>query len=269
MKRFFLLLLLSLFLTITTFAQKNSISGAMMVEITDVIKTKKQFATVDIKMGYQQEVSFAYSFMDGTGSMFNLNYIGGWRFNRYFYAGIGTGLDFSGHNERQFVCEYMNGSTYRYITGTYNINDVGSTEEKTGKEYVTDYYLSLSNQVLAIPLYAHLRVYFMNTKWSPFLAFSAGIRLSASKKLDVYEASRPYWGNFTIGDYKRTEKYGAVTGMFEVLPGVSYQYSRDMAFNFQIGYATRDQYEIRSYNPGGEMKRDWSHGFTIRLGVVF
>ena len=84
MKRFLLLLLLSLFFTITAFAQKNSISGAMMIQNTDVIKTKKQFATADIKTGYQQEASFAYSFMDDTGSMFNINYIGGWRFNPYF-----------------------------------------------------------------------------------------------------------------------------------------------------------------------------------------
>ncbi len=247
-------------------AQKNTISGAMIIQNTDVIKTKKQFATADIKTGYQQEASFAYSFMWDTGSMFNFNYIGGWRFNRYFYAGIGTGLDFSGYNEKQFVGECRDGYTYRYITSPYYINDVGSAEEKIGKEYI-DEWSSLSNQVLAIPLYAHLRVYFLKTKWSPFLAFSAGMRLSASKKLDVYEASGSY--SYSIGDYKRTEKYGAVTGMFEVMPGVSYQYSRDMAFNFQFGYATRDQYEIWGYYPYGEMKRYWSHGFTMRLGVVF
>lgn len=248
-------------------AQKNTISGAMIIQNTDVIKTKKQFATADIKTGYQQEASFAYSLMWDTGSMFNFNYIGGWRFNRYFYAGIGTGLDFSGYNERQFVGEYMDGSDYSYTASYPGITNQGSTEEKIGKEYI-GCWTSLSNQVLAIPLYAHLRVYFLKTKWSPFLAFSAGMRISASKKLDVYEAieDSDYWSSrYTIGDYKRTEKYGAVTGIFEVMPGVSYQYSRDMAFNFQFGYATRGNNDINSR----EIERGWSHGFTMRLGVVF
>ncbi|MBQ5691295.1 MAG: hypothetical protein IIV24_07355, partial [Alistipes sp.] len=88
-------------------AQRNTVTGAMIIHNTDVIKSKRakrQYAVADIKKGYQQEVSFAYSFLSNLYSVednenivnqINLNYIGGYRFNHHFFVGIGTGLDFA------------------------------------------------------------------------------------------------------------------------------------------------------------------------------
>ena len=111
----------------------------------------------------------------------------------------------------------------------------------------------------------------MKTRLAPFLAFSGGVRFSAPKKLEVYENDGYYYYDRKFGDYIRTEKYGAVTGMFEVLPGVSYQFNDKYTFNFQIGYATRSGHEWYSYwdQDGYSIQRTWYHGFTLRLGFVF
>lgn len=259
-------------------AQRNTVTGAMIIHNTDVIRSKKakspkkQFAVADIKKGYQQEVSFAYSLMFDTGSMINLNYVGGYRFNPHFYVGLGTGLDFSTYNDKGFVCYgETTFSGYGYIRGYY-MDDLDSAELKIGKRYLESiWYLPV--QTVAVPLYVHLRTYFMKTKWTPFLAFSAGVRLSSSKKLDVYDVridkGSDIWSSwdYYVGDYSHTIEYGAVTGMFEVMPGVSYQHKSGTAFNFQFGFATRSG----DYSIGGNngIENNWAVGFTMRLGVVF
>lgn len=277
MKRFVfgVIALLLLGVPFSVSAQRNTVTGAMIIHNTDVIRSKKakspkkQFAVADINKGYQQEVSFAYSFMVDIGSsMINLNYVGGYRFNHHFYVGLGTGLDFSTYNDNGFVCygetEYAGD---QYINYPY-IYDRDSAESRIGKNYI--YSTDLPMQTVAVPLYVHLRTYFMKTKWTPFLAFSAGVRLSSSKKLDVYDVridKRYSWSSWTyyVGDYSRTIEYGAVTGMFEVMPGVSYQHKSGTAFNFQFGFATRGQCYLHRYN----LDSDWAFGFTMRLGVVF
>lgn len=239
MKRFLLIsLVLSLFATSTALAQKNRVSGAMSVIKIDTIKTKKVFETVDVKRGFEQEINLAYSYIDFLTNHVNLNYIAGYRFNHFLYVGVGTGLDFGcSNNYKPFV------NTIKW--GTYE--DKGN--------YYHDGFEDAPVQKVAIPLYAHFKAYFMKTRWAPFLAFSAGARFSAAKKAEVF-----YWD-----EHLRTEKYGAVTGMFEILPGVSFKYNEKYAFNLQFGYATRSGYDWNS----NTFKRFWYHGLTVKLGVVF
>ena len=280
MKRivFGVIALLMLGVPFSVSAQRNTVTGAMIIHNTDVIRSKKaknpkkQFAVADIKKGYQQEVSFAYSLMYDTGSMINLNYVGGYRFNPHFYVGLGTGLDFSTNNDKSFVCYgEMKYSGYGYFL-RYYMDDLDSAELKIGKRYL-ERFSCFPMQTVAVPLYVHLRTYFMKTKWTPFLAFSAGVRLSSSKKLDVYDVridkGSDIWSSwdYYVGDYSHTFEYGAVTGMFEVMPGVSYQHKSGKAFNFQFGFATRSgDYSINSDEGIGY---HWALGFTMRLGVVF
>ena len=248
MKRFLAFLVLLVSVSTLAFAQKNTISGSMMINTTDIIKTKKVFAKATVERGFEQEASFAYSFMDDWPSIhhINFNYIGGYRFNHHLFVGVGTGLDFgAGYNFKPYAAE-----DYCYITGG-------------GSSMAHD---ELPIQKLSIPLYAHFKVYFMKTRLAPFLAFSGGVRFSAPKKLEVYEN---YWPK--LSDYIRTEKYGAVTGMFEVLPGVSYQFNDKYTFNFQFGYATRSghKWDDDLYEDDYSIQRTWYHGFTMRLGFVF
>lgn len=239
MKRFLLIsLVLSLFATSTALAQKNRVSGAMSVIKIDTIKTKKVFETVDVKRGFEQEINLAYSYIDLLTNHVNLNYIAGYRFNHFLYAGVGTGLDFGCSNN------------YKPFVGIY---DSGIYADKDFYSYSDE---AAPVQKVAIPLYAHFKAYFMKTRWAPFLAFSAGARFSAAKKAEVLYRD----------EHLRTERYGAVTGMFEILPGVSFKYNDKYAFNLQIGYATRSGYDWWDSNT---FKRFWYHGLTVKLGVVF
>ena len=253
---------------------QDKVTGAMVIHTTETIvkqlvvtpkeepvKEKKKLKAVEIKRGYQQEVSFAWSCLPccEDRNHINFNYVGGFRFNHYFFAGIGTGLDFGA------------GYNFKPLTFDDDRMVLDSQEFKTGDQFYTygvNSFGELPIQKVSIPLYVHLRAYFMKTKWAPFLAFSAGMRISASKKLDIYHLYKEYdYGlRYTIGDYIRTEKYGAVTGMFEIMPGVNYQYSNKLGFNFQFGYATRTTHYRMDH---GSIYRDWCHGFTMRLGVVF
>ena len=85
MKRFiFLSLLFSLFFIITASAQKNSVSGAMMIQNTDVIKTKKETNPNLFLLG---EVSVFTICQTGHEFLFTAGY----RIKERFVAGGGIG----------------------------------------------------------------------------------------------------------------------------------------------------------------------------------
>ena len=259
MKRFLAILVLLASTSTVALAQKNTISGSMMINTTDIIKTKKVFAKATVERGFEQEASFAWSWAANCEVIhhINLNYIGGYRINHHLFVGGGTGLDFgAGYSFKPYVVENHD-DIFHSPTASYTYSDMR---------------YGLPIQKVSIPLYAHFKVYFMKTRLAPFLAFSGGVRFSAPKKLEVYENDAKYSSDIKFGDYIRTEKYGAVTGMFEVLPGVSYQLSDKYTCNFQIGYATRSGHEWNdSYwsDDRYKIRRTWYHGMTMRLGFVF
>ena len=263
MKRLIIGSILLIFCAMPSFAQRNTISAGMLIRNTEVIKKERQkkgFKTIDFKKGYQQEVSFAWSWAANYYDVIhhiNLNYIGGFRFNHHLFVGGGTGLDFgAGYTFKPYVIE--------------NHNNIFHSPTASHTEYYMQYDLPI--QKVSIPLYAHFKVYFMKTRLAPFLAFSGGVRFSAPKKLEVYENDAKYSYDIKFGDYIRTEKYGAVTGMFEVLPGVSYQLNDKYTCNFQIGYATRSGHRWNGSYWNGDyntIRRTWYHGMTMRLGFVF
>lgn len=285
MKRGILFLSLALlFVPFVSSAQNNNeVTGALLINITDSIvthpaptppvekksKVKTKFKTIEFKKGYQQEVSFAYSYMEGSGEyiplhQLNFNYIGGYRFNHFFYAGIGTGLDFAAnYNFKPLLIESSN----------YNVADSRYYKKGDKISYYDTYRNRLPIQKVSIPLYVHLRTYFMKTKWSPFIAFSAGVRFSVPKKADIHEHVYKSWTDGDIGNYIRTEKYGATTGMFELMPGVNYQHSKDLSFNFQFGYAARSGHSWLNWHNRGYTIRyqsdKWWNGITMRFGVTF
>jgi hypothetical protein len=163
MKRIFLALLVVLLFTAVDLPAQNSVTGAMMLRNTNVIKTKKKLKEAPIKKGYQSEFSIAYSFFDygkDAGSMFNFNYIGGYRFSNLFFLGAGIGINFN-----YFYDESDSGypNAYDdYSSGTFGV----------------------SHNLISIPLYLHARLYFTNTRCQPFFAFSIGGHLTGSKEVD-------------------------------------------------------------------------------------
>lgn len=82
--------------------EKNSSTVSTTVVRKNVIyKERPEYTKYDAKVGYQQFVELGATFCfaydaehEGKGAT-GVNYIGGWRFNNWFFAGAGTGLNFS------------------------------------------------------------------------------------------------------------------------------------------------------------------------------
>ena len=252
MKRLVLSILFVCGITAPLFAQQNAISSALTINRTEIIKTPKKFKQSDVVKGYQQEVSLGtiwdYGGDDGTYRV-SLNYLGGYRFNHHLFVGFGTGLDFG-------VTNSFSPFTFNEHYYIYNAN----SSSGNNRYNYEDQWKDLPVQRIAIPVYLHIRAYFMKTKWAPFLSLSGGVRVSTPKVLNVYIAN----GNEVVAhDY--SERYGLVTGMIEIMPGVNYQAKKGLGFNFQAGYAARSGHEWEYYS----INNKWYHGFTIRLGVTF
>lgn len=146
----------------------------------------------DVTPGFQQfvELSPKVDLDDFEKGHTGINYIGGWRFNNWLFVGAGTGLEFA-HNRaygmKQLIGNsetiYSHDDCYNYISNL-NIEDRGSAN------------------LVSIPLYAHIRTYYMRTTWAPYSSVSLGGRL-APKDSGIYF-------DFSTGvDYRVNEKLHA------------------------------------------------------------
>lgn len=224
----------------------------------------------EIKKGYQQEVSIGHS-CDFESFMLGLNYIGGWRVGHKFFIGLGTGLDFTlnSYNPMALLYHYSFSGNDTFCD-FYNLD---SYDHSGSVRKDVDDYFDTTAQTVTVPLYLHIRAYFLKSRWSPFLSFSGGARFSTPKKLEVYKCKKDNsYGRYEYYDitYYRTVKYGAVTGMFELMLGLNYQHSKKLAFNLQGGMATNIGYGLY-YNDDAEY--DFVHGvslgYTLRFGIAF
>ena len=198
----------------------------------------------DAKRGFQQQASFGWwwtdSYLTPNYSALRFSYIGGMRFNDYFFAGVGAGLDIGVSN------------TYK---PTAKEDQWGYYQIKT----VDRVYHDLPMQSIAIPLFVNFKGYFTKTKVAPYLSFSAGARLSTGKKLEIYDR---------FGNYENELRYGAFKPFFEFAAGVSYRKSADRNYTFQFGFYTHiiegfyrhSDYHLRNYG---------SAGFSMSIGMTF
>ncbi|MBQ2783642.1 MAG: hypothetical protein IJE99_01430 [Alistipes sp.] len=206
----------------------------------------------DAKRGFQQQVSFGWwwteSWEGPNYSALRFSYIGGRRFNDYFFAGVGAGLDIGVSNTYKPIAkesvDYWGDSCY-YVEDAYGWYD-HSTE--------------LPMQSIAIPLFVNLKGYFTKTKVAPYLSFSAGARLSTGKKLEIYNES---------GNYDGKQRYGAFKPFFEVAAGVNYRKSADRNYTFQFGYYTHNIKEFDGHSNDFDLYNEWSHGFSMSIGMTF
>ncbi len=203
----------------------------------------------DAKRGFQQQVSLGWWWTDSyhlspNYSALRFSYIGGRRFNDYFFAGVGAGLDIGVSNTYKPTAKDDGGGDYKV--------------ETAGGRYAYGAYLPM--QSIAIPLFVNFKGYFTKTKVAPYLSFSAGARLSTGKKLEIYNES---------GNYDRTLRYGAFKPFFEVAAGVNYRKSADRNYTFQLGYYTHNFKEF--YGGYGHVKlyNEWRHGFSMSIGMTF
>ena len=129
----------------------------------------------EIKSGYEQYVSLAYNLeLSYFAHSATLNYIGGYRFNKHLFLGLGTGLSINGTSDG------LNG---------FAIHNFGGYElEKTTTSYGY-------NTLISIPVFAHFRTDFARQhRWNPYIALSVGAEL-ATKPISVATDSGIYSHN--------------------------------------------------------------------------
>ncbi len=210
-----------------------------------VIKMFKDLEVYPAKRGFQQQASFGWwwseSWEDPNYSALRFSYIGGMRFNDYFFAGVGAGLDIGVSNTYKPTVKYNERYVVKY-TGWY-------------REWG-----DLPMQSIAIPLFVNFKGYFTKTKAAPYLSFSAGARLSTGKKLEIYNES---------GNYDGKQRYGAFKPFFEVAAGVNYRKSADRNYTFQFGYYTHNIKEFDGHSNYFDLDNEWSHGFSMSVGMTF
>ena len=134
----------------------------------------QSLATIQRGFGQYVEISPMFNLSKEGGSFsFNFNYIGGYRFNKNIFLGLGTGLNLNGGQDDWSEFYYNN-------YGGYN-------------DYY-DYY-NASLYLLSIPAYLHFRVDWGKraTKWNFYSAFSTGAQFGVYEPYSRFE--RNYLNN--------------------------------------------------------------------------
>ena len=221
-----------------------------MVRYGDRQQRQASIPRYDAKRGFQQQVSFGWwwseSWSAHSYSALRFSYIGGRRFNDYFFAGVGAGLDIGVSNTYKPTAK--ENATY---FGYYGVEDADGWY---------DHSTDLPMQSIAIPLFVNFKGYFTKTKAAPYLSFSAGARLSTGKKLEIYNE---------FGGYGGKQRYGAFKPFFEVAAGVNYRKSADRNYTFQFGYYTHNIKEFYGWKGDFNLDNEWSHGFSMSIGMTF
>lgn len=163
-----------------------------------------------VKYGQFVDISYTYN---GLGDFVGVNYIGGCRINELFFIGVGTGVN---------ICPDPNKTIWR------NNIQIGRID------------------TINVPVYAHFRVDFMRTNWTPFAAISAGYRL-AFKEHHYY--STYLYQNGPLGD---------------ISIGVNRRITNKLSLYLGAGY------RIESFWGGNnKVKRMFFHGASVHLGLKF
>ena len=236
--------------------------SATVVKKNVIYKERKLY---DAKVGFQQFVELspkiAFSHYGHTG----INYIGGWRFNNWIYAGVGTGLEFA-HNFAKGAKDFIGSDIVTY-------------------EYWRHYYISLSSvdidadnygcfNRVSIPLYLHLRAYYMRTKWAPYSSVSFGGRL-APKDSGVYfdfstgvdwRINDDYHAYFSLGfwlsKFRETSEWNYEHDTHE-----EYYSYEDCGTRACPYYNKERHYHNKFYNLF--YSKDIFSGMSFRLGISF
>lgn len=197
-----------LFITLLLFASVSAFSQMVSSSSLVVTKTKKQLP--EVKPGYEQSIDVActYFFNDEMG--IDLNYIGGWRFNRMFYAGLGTGL---------------------YI----NVIDKGA-------HIILANDRTLELNTVNIPLYAHGKVYLTQKRYMPFIGLSIGGTFSTPINKNARYYEQMFYTDIPVS-------YGTCRFLLNPMIGVDYRINADMDIYLSLGYRGMTQPEVTILTP--------------------
>lgn len=173
-----------------------------IVSSSSLVVTKA--ALPDVKPGYEQSIDLSYTqFFNSEGGI-DINYIGGWRFNHMFYAGLGTGLYFDATGYGDKNPRRINSSSPYWTVGL------------------------LDMPVVSIPLYAHGKVYFTQKRWMPFVGLSVG---------GIFSTPIAGEAGYLLDGWKIIPfSYGTCRFLLNPMVGVDYRINADMDLYFSLGY---------------------------------
>lgn len=165
------ILIVTMLVSVAAFAQRG-IPRSNNVSVSSTVVTKKK--SIASKQGFQQslELGTKLDLIDEYKGTTGVNYIGGYRFNNHFYAGVGIGLEFA-HLVASGIREYVESSTIIYSESDYIDDEMIKRELGIPNTHgMNNAYGSLN--LVSIPLYLHLKGYYTKTKWAPYSSISLG-----------------------------------------------------------------------------------------------
>ena len=177
------------------FAQ-NKVQGGMVVrKLTYHKKEKKPKKKIEpVKPGFQHSLAAAFNTEFDDCFRGGLDYIAGYRFNRWLYAGVGLGLSF-----------------------------------EDGDDYYYKYHDDIHPE-FTVPLYLHAKAYInlANKRYAPFFALSTGVNIATDLEVDLGYIEEYYNPTYlfiepAVGfDYRLTSKISAYLQLGLNVHSVSY-----------------------------------------------
>lgn len=246
---------------------------AQIIKSSQTITTKTQIKKEKVKKerkilppvtpGYEQSIEATlgisdFDYSDTYENQFGIEYIGGYRFNNYFYAGIGIGLCFNTAYE-DTPC----------LSGPYQ----GPYE--VGSRVYEDYFEmeGIYENFFKVPLYLYARIYMTKTRCQPFFALSIGGQISGRRTIenetdfedleDWSYSSSSFFINPQLGvSYRITEKYSLYLTaglMARTIPAV---YDKKQDFSNYYGCRADSPYDFEVRHPMLP-HLDFNLGFTF------
>lgn len=233
MKKHIILTVLLLFVAVCANAQMSS--GAVVTRITTIYRLPP------VKAGYEQHIDASFSWYPDTYNYYegSVTYIGGYRFNNYIFLGLGAGVSVSNGKSHVSHDDY---------SGYYNNNI-----------YIYNYYdCSLPYPMVNVPVFVHLRVYFLKTRVSPYFALSAGGRFSGKGTFELESGNEVKYN--TCGVYLAPSI------------GLNIRLNKRTSLYFSAGYSGTSTSAISlggiQYN-SLTVHNELYHGFDFHLGFTF
>ena len=206
MKRLLIIVFLFSFLLPGCFEliAQDSVQGGMVIQTTTIHKKKKEKKPEKeiepVKPGFQHSLAAAFNTEFDDCFRGGLDYIAGYRFNRWLYTGVGLGLSF-----------------------------------ENGYEYKSKYI----RPEFTVPLYLHAKAYvnLANKRYAPFFALSTGVNIATDLELRDGEYYNPTYLFIepAVGfDYRLTSKISAYLQLGLNVHSVSSHYENDAECDMSI-----------------------------------
>lgn len=181
-------------------AEKEAVAKAK-AEKQAKIATQKEIPAIKRKeKGYNQFVDLSYSYCSVTDFL-GVNYIGGYRFNPYFFLGLGTGVNFS-----------------------------IATPDKSK--------LNLPfcrPTTVNVPIYIHFKANFTKSNWSPYASMSIGGRVSK----EVHQTYGDFYINYNQSGLFGDVSFGIdrnITKNLSLYLGVGYKIESFLYAKYNANY---------------------------------